>query len=146
MPGRLENIWEGIRRGGRARVGTSLPANLVICDDTMAIASSSADYHNGTAYLVHPSSLLDMICGLFEATRDRAVPLNRGEPKSGQAMSPRRRQLLGLLASGATDAVIARTFGWSMRTVQRHIHDLMQEVGARTRFQVGMQAARRDWL
>jgi DNA-binding NarL/FixJ family response regulator len=61
-------------------------------------------------------------------------------------MSPRRRQLLGLLASGATDAVIARTFGWSMRTVQRHIHDLMQEVGARTRFQVGMEAARRDWL
>jgi DNA-binding NarL/FixJ family response regulator len=34
-------------------------------------------------------------------------------------------QLLGLLASGSTDAAIARAFGWSERTVQRHIHDLM---------------------
>lgn len=146
IPGRLENIWEGIRRGERARVGTSLPVKLVICDDTMAIASSSTDYHNGIAYLIHPSSLLDMISQLFEAVWDRAVPLNRGESKSAHTMNPRDRQLLGLLASGATDAVIARTFGWSMRTVQRHIHDLMQQVGARTRFQVGMEAARRGWL
>jgi DNA-binding CsgD family transcriptional regulator/DNA-binding MarR family transcriptional regulator len=146
IPGRLANIWEGIRRGERARVGTSLPAKLVICDDTMAIASSAADYRNGIAYLIHPSSLLDMICQLFEAMWERAVPLNRGESKSSQILNPRDRQLLGLLASGATDAVIARTFGWSMRTVQRHIHDLMQQVGARTRFQVGMEAARRGWL
>jgi DNA-binding NarL/FixJ family response regulator len=61
-------------------------------------------------------------------------------------MDPRDQQLLSLLASGATDAVIARTFGWSMRTVQRHIHDLMQQVGARTRFQVGMEAVHRGWL
>lgn len=146
IPGRLENIWDGIRRGERARVGTSLPAKLVICDDTMAIASSATDYQNGIAYLIHRSSLLDMICQLFETIWEHAVPLNRGEPKSSQMMDPRDRQLLSLLASGATDAVIARTFDWSMRTVQRHIHDLMQQVGARTRFQVGMEAARRGWL
>jgi DNA-binding CsgD family transcriptional regulator/DNA-binding MarR family transcriptional regulator len=146
IPGRLENIWDGIRRGERARVGTSLPAKLVICDDTIAITSSTSDYHNGIAYLIHPSSLLDMTCQLFEAVWERAVPLNRGESRSTQMMSPRDRQLLGLLASGATDMVIARTFGWSMRTVQRHIHDLMQQVGARTRFQIGMEAVRREWL
>ena len=146
IPGRLENIWEGIRRGERARVGTSLPAKLCMCDDTMAIVSSTADYHNGIAYLIHQSSLLDLISQFFEAVWERAVPLNRGESKSSHTMNPRDRQLLGLLASGATDAVIARTFGWSVRSVQRHIHDLMQQVGARTRFQVGMEAARRGWL
>jgi len=147
MPGRLENIWEGIRRGERARVGSSLPAKLVISDNEVAIVSSAADYHNGVAYLIRRSSLLDITCGLFEAVWDRAVPLNRAESKTGEApLSHRDRQLLGLLASGATDAVIARTFDWSIRTVQRHIHELMQQVGARTRFQVGMEAARRGWL
>jgi predicted transcriptional regulator/DNA-binding CsgD family transcriptional regulator len=147
IPGRLANIWEGIHRGERARVAGSLPAKMVLCDDTMAIVCSPADYQNAIAYLIHPSSLLEMAAGLFEAVWARGVPLNRGETKDGpEPMDPRNQQLLSLLASGATDAVIARTFGWSMRTVQRHIHELMQQVGARTRFQVGMEAVHRGWL
>ncbi|MBR7837137.1 hypothetical protein KDL01_27920 [Actinospica durhamensis] len=146
-PGRLENIWEGINLGEQARVGTSLPVKLVICDDTLAIVSSPADYQNEIAHLVHPSSLLDLVSGLFEAVWDRAIPLNRFESRSGpEALSNRDRQLLGLLASGATDGAIARTFGWSTRTVQRHVQQLMTQVGARTRFQIGMEAARRGWI
>lgn len=146
-PGRLENIWEGINLGEQARVGASLPAKLVIRDDDLAIVSSTADYHNEIAHLVHPSSLLDLLCGLFEAVWDRAIPLNRSESRNGPApLGNRDRQLLGLLASGATDAAIARTFGWSTRTVQRHVQQLMGQVGARTRFQIGMEAARRGWI
>jgi len=146
-PGRLENIWEGINFGEQARVGTSLPVKLVICDETLAIVSSPADYQNEIAHLVHPSSLLDLVSGLFEAIWDRAIPLNRLESKSAPAtLSNRDRQLLGLLASGATDGAIARTFGWSSRTVQRHVQQLMAQVGARTRFQIGMEAARRGWI
>jgi DNA-binding CsgD family transcriptional regulator/DNA-binding MarR family transcriptional regulator len=146
-PGRLENIWEGIELGEQARIGVALPAKLVICDDTLAIVSSPADYHNEVAHLVHPSSLLEMVCGLFEAVWDRAIPLNRSEARSAPAaLSNHDRQLLGLLASGATDAAIARTFGWSTRTVQRHVQQLMAQVGARTRFQIGMEAAHRGWI
>lgn len=146
IPGRLANIWEGIHRGERARVGTSLSVKLIMSDDSLAIVCSPADYQNGIAYLIHPSSLLEMAAGLFEAVWARAVPLSRSESKGSAELDSSDRQLLGLLASGATDAVIARTFGWSMRTVQRHIHDLMQQVGARTRFQVGMEAVHRGWL
>jgi predicted transcriptional regulator/DNA-binding CsgD family transcriptional regulator len=147
IPGRLSNIWEGIRSGERARVGGSLPVKLVMCDDTLAIVCSQAEFLNAVAYLIHPSSLLEITSALFEATWDRAVPLNRSESSSGEALiSERDRQLISLLASGATDAVIARTFGLSTRTVQRDIHELMQKVGARTRFQAGMEAVSRGWL
>ena len=147
IPGRLANIWEGIRRGERARVAAALPVKLVLCDDTMAIVSSLDDHGNAIAYLIHSSSLLDMTSGLFEAVWDRAVPLNRSEPKDGEPREdPLDQRLLSLLASGATDAVIARTFGWSMRTVQRHIHELMEQVGVHTRFQLGMEAVSRGWL
>lgn len=147
FPGRLENIQDGIRSGERARVAVSLPVKLVLCDDTMGILCSPGDYQNAVAYLVRPSSLLDMASGLFEAVWERAVPLNRSGAKEGApALDGRDQQLISLLASGATDAVIARTFGWSMRTVQRHIHELMEEVGARTRFQIGMEAVNRGWV
>jgi DNA-binding NarL/FixJ family response regulator len=88
-----------------------------------------------------------MTAALFEATWERAVPLNRTESGNGEVLiNERDRQLIGLLASGATDAVIARTFGLSTRTVQRDIHELMRKVGARTRFQAGMEAVSRGWL
>jgi predicted transcriptional regulator/DNA-binding CsgD family transcriptional regulator len=144
IPGRLANIWEGIRRGERARVAATLPVKLVICDDAMAIVSSLDDHGNAIAYLIHPSSLLDMTSGLFEAVWQRAVPFNKSEPKD--ADPPLDQRLLALLATGATDAVIARTFGWSMRTVQRHIHELMEQIGVHTRFQLGMEAVSRGWL
>jgi predicted transcriptional regulator/DNA-binding CsgD family transcriptional regulator len=147
IPGRMSNIWEGIRNGERARVGGSLPVKLVMCDDTMAIACSPAEYHSAIAYLIHPSSLLEVTSALFEAVWDHAVPLNRTESRDGEVpVGERDRQLLNLLASGATDAVIARTFALSTRTVQRDIHQLMQKMGARTRFQAGMEAVNRGWL
>jgi DNA-binding MarR family transcriptional regulator/DNA-binding CsgD family transcriptional regulator len=147
VPGRLENIRDGIRTGEQARVAASLPVKLVLCDDSMAILCSPADYKNAVAYLIRPSSLLDMASGLFEAIWDRAAPLNRfGSSDGAPVLNARDQQLISLLASGATDAVIARTFGWSTRTVQRHIHELMQAVGACTRFQIGMEAVNRGWV
>jgi sugar-specific transcriptional regulator TrmB/DNA-binding CsgD family transcriptional regulator len=147
IPGRLENIWEGIKHGERAKIGTTLPVKLVLSDNTLAILSSPTDYHNSTAYLIHPSSLLDMTAALFETTWTQALPISKTTTTGNQnTTNPRQRQLLTLLASGATDEVIARTFGWSIRTVQRHIHQLMQQTGTRTRFQIGMEAVRRSWL
>jgi DNA-binding CsgD family transcriptional regulator len=147
IPGRLDNIRDGIRSGERARVAASLPVKLVLCDDTMAVLCSPADYRNAVAYLIRPSSLLDMASGLFEAVWDRAVAVGRaGSTAAAPLPEGRDQQLISLLASGATDAMIARAFGWSTRTVQRHIHELMEEAGARTRFQLGMEAVNRGWV
>jgi DNA-binding CsgD family transcriptional regulator/DNA-binding MarR family transcriptional regulator len=145
LPGRLENIWDGIRRGERARVVAGVPVKLVISDRAEAIISSPADFERGLAYVLRPSSLLDLASGLFEATWDRALPLNRTD-RTDATLDDTDRQLLGLLATGATDEVIARTFGWSIRTVQRHLHEIMRGVGAQTRFQAGMEAVRRGWV
>jgi hypothetical protein len=43
-------------------------------------------------------------------------------------------------------AAIARSQGWSERTTQRRIHRLMNQLGASTRFQASLTAARRGWL
>jgi hypothetical protein len=45
------------------------------------------------------------------------------------------------LLSGFTDEAIARQLGTSHRTVQRRVAALMADLGAQTRFQVGVRAA-----
>jgi DNA-binding NarL/FixJ family response regulator len=47
-----------------------------------------------------------------------------------------------LLAAGLKDEAIARQLGVSLRTIHRRTGDLLDRLGARTRFQAGMQAAR----
>jgi DNA-binding CsgD family transcriptional regulator len=56
------------------------------------------------------------------------------------------RMLLALLAGGLTDKSIGRAMAWSERTTQRRIQQLMVRVGAVTRFQASLMAARRGWL
>jgi DNA-binding NarL/FixJ family response regulator len=56
------------------------------------------------------------------------------------------RKLLGLLATGATDATIAKQLGLSDRTVHRRIHALITRLGVSTRLQAGYEACRRGWL
>ena len=41
---------------------------------------------------------------------------------------------------------VARTLGLSLRTVRRRVAALMTELGADSRFQAGVEAARRGWL
>jgi len=58
----------------------------------------------------------------------------------------RDQMILALLAAGAPDATIARQAGVSQRTVERRVRALMDQLGAGTRFQAGVQAARRGMI
>ncbi len=66
-----------------------------------------------------------------------------GEPEEP---SEEERQILALLTAGLPDAAVARELGLSNRTYHRRLHDMMDHLGARTRFQLARQAARRGWL
>ena len=150
QPERMSEVRAGILRGERARVAGSLPMKMALCDDRLALIPVSAAVIGAeqAAYLVHPSSLLDALSELFEALWAKAVPLNRKHvpERGGGILTERDMELLGLLAAGTTDETIARTFGWSVRTVRRHVRRIMMLPGAETRFQAGMQAGRRGWV
>ncbi|MEE6257500.1 helix-turn-helix domain-containing protein [Plantactinospora sonchi] len=147
IPGRMAEIWRGIQNGERARVASNVPMKMMLCDDRLALIPVMADGQlTDAAYLVHPSSLLDAVSELFEALWERAVAVNRAGEDPPDRLSGRDAELVGLLAGGATDETIARTLGWSVRTVHRHVHRIMALVGAESRFQAGMEAVRRGWV
>lgn len=56
------------------------------------------------------------------------------------------RLILIMLAEGATDQMIGRRLHLSTRTVQRRVQSMMLRLDARTRFQAGLNAARRNWI
>jgi DNA-binding CsgD family transcriptional regulator/DNA-binding MarR family transcriptional regulator len=148
MPGRMADVWNGIQLGEQARVG-DVPMKLMLSDDRMALipVATVGGYSIEAAYLIRPSSLLDALSTLFESLWERAVPVNR-VPQADGAGDPAAEDvdLIGLLVAGNTDEKIARSLGWHVRTVSRHVHRLMDRVGAQTRFQLGMEAVRRGWV
>lgn len=156
-PGRLRgDIEPSIQAGEQARVSPELPLKLVISDDRAAILPFSfAPGAQSVAYLIHRSPMLVALESLFEAQWRRAVPLSDTPQPSGDTTATASkdaqpdedaRSLLALLASGLTDAAIARAQGWSERTTQRRVHHLLVQLGASTRFQAGLTAVRRGWL
>lgn len=150
QPERIAEIWNGIRHGERARVAASLPMKMALCDDRLALIPVTADGDSaaGAAFLLHPSALLEALAQLFESQWEKAVPFapRPAANRDQQVLTDRDRDLLGLLAAGTTDETIARTLGWNVRTVRRHVHRIASLTGARTRFQAGMEASRRGWV
>ena len=154
LPGWLEDVTRGIRHGEQARIAADLPMKLAISDDRLAIIPllRTGDDVVTASYLIHPSPLLDAVVALFDLAWERSVPVRLTTPalasveEVGEGLTDDEVKLLTLLAAGATDKAASRALGWSERTVQRHVMKLSQRVGAQTRFQLAMEATRRDWI
>lgn len=87
--------------------------------------------------------------GLITVNADQtwdAVAANISLPEQEMPLDGRDVHILSLLSAGRTDAAIARQSGISQRTVERRVRALMNQLGAATRFQAGVQAARRGWI
>lgn len=63
-----------------------------------------------------------------------------------QVLTPRQRQILELLAGGASDPEIARTLGIAERTLRWHLANAHERLGTRSRPQAVAEALRRRIL
>lgn len=130
--------------GEQIRVVADLPTRLFVIGGTHAVLPEPLGFADEPRVLVRQPSLVAAVTMLFELMWDRATPVL--ELDLGEARPDLRRFLLERMAEGDQDEQIARTLGVSLRTVRRRIAALMTEVGADTRFQVGVEAVRRGWL
>ncbi|MGA5037135.1 hypothetical protein ACPCA8_08745 [Streptomyces capoamus] len=139
------NMARMIEAGEQARTLDDPPLKLSLRDDDLAVVTLPADERPGVVSLViRPSSLLQALSNVFESLWRLAVPVSA--TGTGTQIDSRDRQILSLMASGATDDAIARHLGVGRRTVVRRVSALLAGLGATTRFQAGVQAARRGWL
>ena len=139
--------------GEQMRVLKGVPLKMVVADEDTAlvIVRTSVESWRGSM-LVRRSPLLDSLVLLFETLWRLGVPLPRSDEDlallrgPNEQPAPQDRTVLLLLAGGATDETIARQMGLSTRTVERRVRAMLDRLGADTRFQAGVQAARHGWL
>jgi PAS domain S-box-containing protein len=89
------------------------------------------------------------VVGVFGVARPcgEAVP-ERAEGRaatSGNRLTPRQREVLALLAEGASTTQIATTLGLAEETVRNHIRQLLRRLGVHTRL-AAVAYARREGL
>jgi DNA-binding CsgD family transcriptional regulator len=138
----LEVLGARERGGERFRFSASVPFSALVVDDTAAVVDVSAfDASGSGSVLVRSRPMVRALIALADLLWDLGSPFPR--TAAGRASEKRDLTILALLATGAPDATIARQTGVSQRTVERRVRALMDQLGAGTRFQAGVQAARR---
>jgi sugar-specific transcriptional regulator TrmB/DNA-binding CsgD family transcriptional regulator len=148
LPGAVEHVRADIEKGDDVRVVHRLPFKMVLADRRTALIPLDLGSPRSEVLLVRTSALLDALYALFESLWERAVPVSIGRDRSlatrgASARLPEEsRDIVRLMAAGLNDKAIAHELGLSMRTLNRRISELMAQLNARSRFQIGWIASR----
>ena len=78
----------------------------------------------------------------FSPKAARALLNLGGQRKAAEDLTPREREVLGLLSSGLTNKVIARRLGISEKTVKTHLTSVFSRIGVSDRTQAALWAQR----
>ncbi|GGQ79062.1 LuxR C-terminal-related transcriptional regulator [Streptomyces althioticus] len=130
------------------RTSPTLPMRLLIVDTTTAVVAGLPGQKGPSALLFHSAPVVLAMRALFEAYWEHATPFHQQTSckDESEGLTPQERKLLQLLATGLTDEAVARTLGIGVRTERRMMAELMERLGASSRFEAGVQAARRQWI
>ncbi len=146
-PGAVQFTREDMKLGEEVRVISQLPFKMVLADRRIALIPLNLQRPDSPALLVRSSTLLDALHALFELLWERASPISLSRENKLQIGRPdsqlneQARELISLMAAGLNDKRMSYELGITIRTLQRRVTELMQTLGARTRFQVGWLAA-----
>ena len=141
VPGAVDDAYDAAQAGEQSRVHPAVPMKLAVADRSVALLPLAVDRMVDSALVVRRSALLDALVQMFFLLWDQGVPVTT-EPDA----SDLDRRLLTMLAAGMKDDSIARQLDISSRTVGRRVAELMDRIGARTRFEAGVHAQRRGVL
>ncbi|MFG6401350.1 helix-turn-helix domain-containing protein [Microbacterium sp. P04] len=147
-----DEVAELAQQGEEGRIVSELPVKLAIADGRAALVSLTLEPGNVSALVTFSPALIEALRQLFEFHWARSVPIEQDRLDSERPLPSVRdstmeeRAILSLMAVGMKDDAIARQLQISARTLRRRSQDLMSELGASTRFQAGIEAARRGWV
>jgi DNA-binding CsgD family transcriptional regulator len=147
---RRHNIRDHLRRkndaGVKIRAAPLAPVRMVVYDRELAIVHAPRDEEIG-AIVIRDRLIAEPLVDFFEYCWITASELDEVLASTdGSGLTEQQTAVLRLLASGSKDEAIARSLGVSVRTVTRIVAELMGELGATSRFQAGVLAARLGWL
>ncbi|MET8629731.1 helix-turn-helix transcriptional regulator [Kitasatospora sp. NPDC004669] len=132
--------------GGEVRTAPELPTRMIVFDRATAIIPVRSDDSAAGAVVLTGHGTLTALCALFEHAWAGAQPFGAAAVKDHGGLSTQESTVIRLLAQGLTDDAIAKRLGVSARTARRAATELMDRLGARSRFEFGVRAVQRGWL
>ncbi|WP_313896072.1 LuxR C-terminal-related transcriptional regulator [Streptomyces sp. YIM 98790] len=134
------------RAGARVRSVGVLPSRMLIADGECAVLPLDPAKTGAGAIIIRDPVVLAFLQRLFEHFWGQSQEFLTGGNETGPAPTGTEREVLRLIAAGRTNESIAHQLGISPRTVTRLVAEVMERLGAASRFQAGVKAAQQGWL
>jgi DNA-binding CsgD family transcriptional regulator len=132
--------------GGKVGTAPTLPLWLVVYDRTTALLPVDPKNPEAGAVQVSGAGYITGLIALFERLCESMTPLDAPGACEGDQPTPLEKELLRLMSQGLTDEAVCKKLGVGLRTARRMIADIMERLGARSRFEAGAKAVERGWL
>ncbi|WP_206300246.1 helix-turn-helix transcriptional regulator [Streptomyces mangrovisoli] len=131
--------------GAEYRTAHELFGRLIVFDRKTAFVPERGDTWG--AVVIREPSVVHYLCEVFEQAWTQAAPFSDAAADGLELVAKDiHRTIVRLLAAGLKDESIARRIGMSLRTARKHIADIMESLGAESRFQAGVLAAQQGLL
>lgn len=131
--------------GGKVGTLPTVPPWFVVYDRATALVSVDPEDPGAGAVQVTGAGYLACLVALFERLCESMTPLDAPDQSELSEPSPVERELLRLMGQGLTDEAVCKKLGMGLRTVRRMIAELMERLGARSRFEAGAKAVELGW-
>jgi len=139
-------VMELAGNGARIRFTPTVPGRCLVVDRTIALLPTpTTDPGRPGLAVVREPNVVSWVVATFEQMWAESSPLEDVIDKQQHddtELDQTRAAILRLMAEGEKDEAISRRLSISVRTCRRHIADYMAHVGASSRFQAGVIAAR----
>ncbi|WP_144440920.1 LuxR C-terminal-related transcriptional regulator [Streptomyces roseifaciens] len=145
-PPTVRHTEEAIGAGVEIRTVTGDLARFVIFDREVLVVPLRNS--PGGALVVRDADLIAFAAEMFNAAWSTGEPIDKPRERTfvqGLA-NQTKRSILQHLIDGADDRTTARALGISVRTCQRHVSDIMQQLGASSRLQLGFLLREQELL
>ncbi|MFB8236065.1 LuxR C-terminal-related transcriptional regulator [Kitasatospora purpeofusca] len=128
-----------IGAGAEIRTLPEVLPQMIIVDGALALLPA----RSGGALIIREPDLLAYLLDVFARDWENATPFATGPQAAHDIAVTVKQSILVLLAKGLKDESIARRLGISLRTCRRHVSEILEALGAHSRFQAGVIAERR---
>lgn len=136
-----------IGRGAQVRTATVPPPRMLIFDRKVAVIPIDPGNSRAGALITREPGIVATLAATFEQAWSCAVPYDVDQSlHRNHDLTEAQYKLLSLLAQGMTDEAAAKRLGLGLRTVRRQMSAVMERLGAQSRFEAGVKAARHGWL
>jgi hypothetical protein len=132
--------------GEQVRLLAAVPTRMAILGTSVALLPQRLGRDAERVLLIRQDAIVGALRLMFENYWERALSIPGFDAYVAQDALGERRLFLQQLSSGAKDEHIARAMGVSLRTVRRRVAEILDALGAESRFQAGAEAVRRGWL